>query len=126
MMTESMDTIQNKTQKSTIKKSTEDTETESLDKKRKELRQKANSTLKDKAECAELKKLVKKKPRTRARRKRKELTQETLEARKDPRQINKHRNKQIIMSTRKESEEITSEREEILKICTGVYKPLYS
>ena len=35
-----MDTIQNKTQKSTIKKSTEDTEIENLDKKRKELRQK--------------------------------------------------------------------------------------
>ena len=33
----------------------------------------------------------------------KELIQETLEARKGPRQINKHRNKQIIMSMRKES-----------------------
>ena len=51
-----MDTIQNKTQKSTIKKSGEDTGTERLDKKRKELRQKPNKTLKDKVEYAELNK----------------------------------------------------------------------
>ena len=76
-----MDTIQNKTQKSTIKKSIEDTEIENLDKKRKELKQKTNKTLKDKVEYAELNKLVKKKRRTRARRKRKELILETLEAR---------------------------------------------
>ena len=37
---ESMDTMQNKTQKPTIKKGTEDTEIETLDKKRKELRPK--------------------------------------------------------------------------------------
>ena len=52
----------------------------------------------------------KKKRRTRARRKRRELIQETLDARKGPRQINKHTNKQIIMSMRKESGEITSDR----------------
>ena len=40
---------------------------------------------------------------------RKELIQETLEARKGPRQIDKHRNKQIIMSMRKKSGEITSD-----------------
>ena len=40
ILRESVDTIQNKTQKSTIKKSIEDTEIESLNKKRKELRQK--------------------------------------------------------------------------------------
>ena len=39
-----------------------------------------------------------------------------------PRQINKHRNKQMIMSMRKESGEITSDREEILKICANFYK----
>ena len=89
ILRESMDTIQNKTQKSTVKKSIEDTEIENLDKKRKELRQKTNKTLKDKVEYAEHNKLVKKKRRTRARRKRKELILETLEARKDPRQINK-------------------------------------
>ena len=90
-----MDTIQNKTQKSTIKNSIEDTEIENLDKKRKELRQKTSKTLKDKVEYAELNKLVKKKCRTRVRRKRKKLILETLGARKGPRQINKHRNKQI-------------------------------
>ena len=69
---------------------------------------------------------MKKKRRARARRKRKESILETLEARKGPRQINKHRNKQMIMSMRKESEEITSDREEILKICANFYKPLYT
>ena len=64
-----MDTIQNKTQKSTVKKSFGDTEIENLDKKGKELRQKANKTLKDKVEYTELNKLVKKKRVTRARRK---------------------------------------------------------
>ena len=53
---------------------------------------------------------MKKKRTTRARRKRKELILETLEARKGPRQINKHRNKQMIMSMRKESGEITADR----------------
>ena len=53
-----MDTIQNKTQKSTIKKSIEDTEIENLDKKRKEVQQKASKTLKDKVENAELNKFV--------------------------------------------------------------------
>ena len=93
----------------------EDTEIENLDKKRKELRQKTNKTLKDKVEYAELNKFVKKKRRTRARRKR-----------KGPRQINKHRNKQMIMSMRKESGKITTNREEILKICANFYKSLYT
>ena len=56
---ESMDTIQNKRQKSTIKKSIEDAEIENPDKKRKELRQKTNKTQKYKVEYAELNKLVK-------------------------------------------------------------------
>ena len=60
ILTNSMDTIQNKTQKSTIKKSTEETEIYSLDNKRKELLQKANRTLRDKVEYSELNKLVKK------------------------------------------------------------------
>ena len=68
---------------------------------------------------------MKKKRRTRAWRKRKGLLQEILEARKGPIQINKHRNKQIVMSVRKESVEITSDREEILKICADSYKALY-
>ena len=126
VLRESMDTIQNQTQKSTIEKSIEDTEIENLDKKRKELRQKTNKTLKDKVENAELNKLVKKKRRTRAQRKRKELILETLEARKGPRQINKHRNKQMIMSMRIESGEITADREEILKICANFYKSLHT
>ena len=67
-----------------------------------------------------------KKRRTRARSKRKELILETLEARKGPRQINKHRKKQMIMRMRKESGEITTDREEILKICTNFYKSLYT
>ena len=67
---------------------------------------------------------MKKKRRTRALRKRKEVILETLEARKSPRQINKHRNKQMIMSMRKESGEITTDREEILKICANFYKSL--
>ena len=155
-----MDTTQNKTQKSTVKKSIEDTEIENLDKKRKELRPpppqkknnkkknktkkqtnkqtppppqksqqktpKTNKTLKNKVEYAELNKLVKKERRTRARRKRKELILETLEARKGSRQINKHRNKQMIISMRKESGEITSDRKEILKICAKFYKSLYT
>ena len=40
VLRETMDTIQNQTQKSTTEKSIEDTEIENLDKKRKELRQK--------------------------------------------------------------------------------------
>ena len=126
VLRKAMDTIQNQTQKSTTEKSIEDTEIENLDKKRKELRQKTNKTLKDKVEYSELNKLVKKKRRTRARRKRKELILETLEARKGPRQINKHRNKQMILSMRKESGEITTNREEILKICANFYKSLYT
>ena len=126
ILRESMDSMHKKTQKSTIKKSIEETEIENLDKKRKELRQKTNKTLKDKVEYAELNKLVKKKRRTRAQRKRKELILETLEARKGPRQINKHRNKQMIMSMRKKSGEITSDREEILKICEHFCKSLYT
>ena len=107
-------------------KSIEDTEIENLNKKRTDLRQKTNKTLKDMVEYAELNKLIKKKCTTRARRKRKELTLETLEARKGPRQINKHRNKQMIMSMGKESGEITSDREEILKIGANFYKSLYT
>ena len=84
-LTEAVDTIQNKILKSTTEKSTEDTEIESVDKKRKELQQKANKALKDKAEYAELNTLVGGKRRTRARRKRKEFIQETSEARKGPR-----------------------------------------
>ena len=66
------------------------------------------------------------KRRTRTRRKSKEIIQAVLEARTGPRQINEYGNKQIIMSTRNESEEITSEREEILRICTDFCKSLYN
>ena len=69
---------------------------------------------------------MKKKLRTRLRRKRKELIQEILEARKGPRQSNKHRNKQMIMNMKKEPGEITPNREEILKICAEFYKSLYT
>ena len=69
---------------------------------------------------------MKKKRRTRAQKKRKELILETLEAKKGPRQINKHRNKQMTMSMRKESGEITADREEILKIYANFYKSLYT
>ena len=78
------------------------------------MQQSGKKTLKEKVECAKLKKIVKK-CRTRARRKGKELIQETLEAQKGPRQVNKHRNKQMIISMMKESREITSDREGILK-----------
>ena len=44
VMREAMGTIQNQTQKPTIEKSTEDTEIENLDKKRKELRQNKQNT----------------------------------------------------------------------------------
>ena len=90
------------------------------------MRQNTNKTLKEKVEYAELNKLVKKKRSTRAPRKRKGLILETLEARKGPRQINKYRNKQLIMSMRKESGEITPDREEILKLCANFYKSLYT
>ena len=66
VLREAMDTIQNQTQKPTTEKSIEDTEIDNLDKERKELRQKANKTLKNKVEYAELKKRG-----TRARRKEK-------------------------------------------------------
>ena len=98
-----------------MKKSTSDTGIESLDRKRKNLRQKANKTLKDKANSTNYRK---KKRRRRARRKRKELMQGTLKGRKGPRQIHNDRNIQIIMSMRKESGGITSDREDVLTICT--------
>ena len=60
---------------------------------------------------------MKKKRRTRAWRKRQELIRETLERGKGLRQINKHRSTQIIMSMRKESRDLTSDREEF-KNCT--------
>ena len=46
VLKKSIDNMQNKTQKSITKKATEDTKIESLDKKRKELRQKVTKTLK--------------------------------------------------------------------------------
>ena len=63
----------------------------SLDKKRKELRQKANKALTYNVKYAEFNKLVKINAEQEHRGK--ELIHETLEARKGPRQINKHRNK---------------------------------
>ena len=56
------------------------------------------------------------KNRTDTKTKTKQKKKKKKEARKGPRQINKHRNKQMVMSMRKESGEITSDREEILKI----------
>ena len=58
LLTKSMDIIRSKHKNSTIKKNTEDTETETLD--NKGLQQKANKTLKDNVEYAELNTLVKK------------------------------------------------------------------
>ena len=48
--------------------------------------------------------------------------QEISEARKGPRQITKQKK----MSKRKKSEEITSDREEMLEVCTVIYKSLYT
>ena len=68
---------------------------------------------------------MKKKSRTRARRKRKELILQTLEARKGPRQINKHRNEQMIMSMRKDSGEITADRKNTKNMCKFLQVTLY-
>ena len=65
---------------------------------------------------------VEKKHRIMARRKRKEFIRETIEARKGPREINKHRNKQVMMSTRKESADINSGRKDILRMFTEFCK----
>ena len=56
----------------------------------------------------------------------KKLIQETFEARNDPRQVEKHKIKQIMRNMRKETGEITSDREGILRMCTDFYKSLYS
>ena len=55
-----MDIKLNQTQKSTIKKSIEDTEIESSDKKKERITTKRNEGLKDKVEYAKLNKQVKK------------------------------------------------------------------
>ena len=126
ILRESMDTIQNKTQKSTVKKSIEDTEIKNLDKKRKGLRQKNKQNTKRQGRICRTQQMSEKEMQNKRTGKRKELIQETLEARKGPRQISKHRNKQMVMSMRKESGEITSDREEILKIYANFYKSLYT
>ena len=96
------------------------TEIESLDKKRKELQQKANKTLKDQVEHAGLNKLVKKKCWTRGWRGKKELIQETWGARNLERAQD--------MSMLKDSGEITSLR--VLRhsktIYVDFYKALYT
>ena len=125
VLREAMDTIQNQTQKSTIEKSIEDTEIENLDKKRKELRQKNKQNTKRQGRICRTQQISEKETQNKSTEEKKLIT-ETLEARKCPRQINKHRNKQMIMSMRKESGEITTNREEILKICANFYKSLYT
>ena len=72
---------------------------------------------------------MKKKRRTRARRKRKKMIQETLAVRKSPRQINKHRNKQITMSMRETMwrNHIRQRRNsKKKKKCADFYKSLYT
>ena len=94
---ESMDTMQNKTRKSTIKKSIKDTEIENLDKKRTELRQNNKQNTKTQGRICRTQEISETETENKSTRKRKELILETLEARKGPGQINKHRNKQMIM-----------------------------
>ena len=113
-----MDTMQNKTQKSIIKKSAGDTEIETLGKKGTNC-DKSKQNIKRQYRTCRTQQISEKQRKTRARRKRNELIHEALEAIKGPGQINRHRNKQIIISMRKESGAIMSDREESLKICTS-------
>ena len=104
----------------------EDMRIEEIDKKRKELHKKENKTKDDKIEYLELNKTVKKMKRERNRRKRKELTTTILEKGKGPREIAKKGCRKKTTSMLKENGETTTEREEILSICSYFYKKLYA
>ena len=98
-----MYTIQNQTQKYTIEKSIKDTDTENLNKKRKHLRQKNKQNTKRQGRICRTRQSSEKETQNKSTEEKKELILETQEARKGPRQTNKHRNKQMMMSMRKES-----------------------
>ena len=100
---------------------------EELDVKRKNLRDIIDKTAAQKAEYKETVKAVRKKRRQRSRRKRREQIETILESGKGPKQIYKlNRKKTRISKMKNKDGETTSNREEILNICSEFYQELYS
>ncbi|XP_072051533.1 uncharacterized protein [Amphiura filiformis] len=105
----------------------EDKAIEELDKKRKELREVEDKSPKQKIEYSELVKTVRKKRRERSRKRKKQQIESILESGKGPKQITKMNSKKTrICQMRQKNGSITTDREEILNVCTEFYQDLYS
>ena len=113
--------------KLTKQKTKEDIEIDQLNTKRNKLREKDNKSAKEKVEYAELVKTTRKKRRQRNRKRKEEQIQNILEMGKGPKEINKEsRKKARIQKLRKKDGSLTSNREEIHKICSDFYQELYN
>lgn len=104
----------------------EDKLIENLDMKRKKLREIQDKTPIQKVEYTELVKTVRKKRRQRSRRKRKEQVESILASGRGPKHITKLNTKKTRMHQMKQKDgTITSDRTEILKVCSDFYQDLY-
>jgi len=98
-----------------------------LDTKRKKLRDKTDKSDREKAEYADLVKTTRKMRRQRSRKRRDEQIKKVLEAGRGPKEIAKNsRKKSRIQQLRNQDGLLTSNREEILEICSTFYQDLYS
>ena len=104
----------------------DDLEIQTLDQRRKSLRNKSNLPLHEKIELCETSKLVKKKRRQRQRKRRTEKIESIIKSGRGPKLIDKDSNKPKICSMKKPNGEKTTDRTEILEICADFYKELYA
>ena len=113
--------------KITKQKTKEDTEIDQLNSKRKQLREKDSKSTSEKVEYAELVKTTRKKRRQRNRKRKEKHILNILEMGKGPKEINKICQKKArIQKLSKKDGSKTSNREEILKICSDFYQELYN
>ena len=105
----------------------EDIAIETLDRKRKELREIQDKTTSQKIEYTELVKTVRKKRRQRSRKKREEQIKSILTSGRGAQHINKLSRKKTRMHQMKQKDgNITNDRQEILNVCADFYQELYS
>ena len=111
-----------------VKQTTEEDKViETLDRKRKELREIQDKTKFQKIEYAELVKTVRKKRRQRSRKRKEEQIESILKSGRGAQHINKlNRKKTRVHQMKQKDSTITNDRQEILDICSDFYQELYS
>ena len=126
IMKEEANKLTGKTREEPSALSTEDKEIKQLEDRRKELRKKEDGSQREKIEYTELNKTAKKKRRQKSPKKQADHVETILQSGRAPTHVNKGGPKKKICGIKNEENEVQTDINETLKVCTRFHTELYS